>query len=1342
MKKTLLILLMLYGGTVQSQLFPVQVSVQLAPPYSPYLSDYTSPGSQKLMVQIRANDITLADYPFKLRITIAGGGITITTRATMAPQPMTLQGGGIPQLYYGEDLQEYFHPDALDFAGMTRESFEKSARLPEGLYRFTVSVLDYNRGTVVSNTATATAWIMLNDPPILNLPVNFSQVPVQDPTNIFFSWTPRHSGSPNSAFTTAYTFRLVEIWPQGKSAHEAFLTQLPLFETTTSQNQLRYGMREPALIPGRSYGWEVTAHDSEGRDLFRNGGRSEVFTFQYGEALPAPENFQLRWAKPTTLSMRWDAVSFGNDVVKYRLQYRPRRNRNDRQWYETRTQFTQKTLYQLEVNTEYEMRVRAETPLQESAYSPVRVFRTLPAGRDQFVCRDLVTPPPVPRDTRPIFPMQVNDTLHAGGYDVLVRDVVQQDGHYYGSGVAIVPWLNEAKIRVTFEDIKVNDRYWLTTGMVKSVWSSESGFLLDTQTPLQPGMAPEAGNLAITVVAADSLVTIEGAAIASVTKDTASNVVVTTTDGRQQTLAKGKSYAIVDDVGNGYVVDQHAHVAKTTATEARAAARRGDRGYALKVLFAGGAGRFGFDEKQYDALAQYYQPLSDGSYAAWKALSSVEPDALEGHLQAADLDLSHLRFQAGLTPLTPQAVDGETLKFSVRGTIAGMEEELLALYSTSDSVPGKVVGKVNLVTYDPIHYNLEIVPVNSAALPPGMGVDAIAENLNSVFAQAVVQWRVNLSEGITVSLSGDFDTGESAVFSNYTPDMKKVLKAYGRLRTDTYYIFLIAQPRDPDALGYMPRGKQAGFVFVGPHNGSVAELLKTIGHELGHGAFNLAHTFQDHGLPAGTTTNLMDYSSGTVLCKYQWDQIHAPRSRMALFEGGEESAMGNAMLEEYVKGFSLHESYYAVAGGLIPEYLWKSGLVHPTAAGFVDGMWNTIEGAWGIANFLNAWQPNNFSAEALMIRMETWQFVVFLNELVASPDARAQAWNEVKVSFGGYIDETLALDNQALYNQGRLLFDVASLFVGVGELKALLKGQKITVGIVSVLNAIPRNLSKFIFKARQLGLSIVKQADRLLLKDGADQIASVADNILHPELFLDDGEQLLTEGSHTLVKNGEGRIGFLREGEGAVAKVSLNSSDELIDGQDDIWTSLAQTGDSGDLNSVASQAALKPISAKLAAGLKRGWTREKVLGYGKGNYPAPEEYLLKSYIEAHLKEFENGVSFFCPRATIERYGKLLGRFDGVYVLPAYRADGILNRAKGDVAMIEKLLGIPEGHWQGKDLCRVDVRDIKRLDLRMPSGNEEAANTLFSPGGITAGGQIEAVISPIPEGMYNYKQIDL
>jgi hypothetical protein len=891
MKNTFHLIFLLMCMAANAQVFPVQVSVQLVAPHSPFLSDYTTPGTQNLIVQMRANDITLINYPCKLRITIEGVGIRITTSPHFSPGVLTLEGGGQPQIFYGEDLAAYFHPNALEFSGFTRREYEKSARLPEGVYRFTIEVLDYYRGTVVSNKGMTTVWIMHNDPPLLNLPANLADVIVQQPTYILFTWTPRHTGSPNAAFSTEYIFRLVELWPEHRNPYDAFLTQQPLFETTTTQSQLLYAVNEPTLVPGRQYAWQVEARDMAGRDLFKNHGRSEVFVFKYGQPLAVPENLDMRWAKPTTLAIRWDPVRDPTEEIKYRLQYRPRRRSEPHDWYETRTQFTEKTLYQLQSNTEYEMRVRAEKTAQESEYSAIRVFKTLPAEVDAFVCKDNVEPPPLPEDSFPVFPLGINDTLHAGGYEVLVRDVIQIDGRYYGSGFAIVPWLNEARIRVTFEKISVNERFWLKSGVIKSVWNPESDFLLEIETPITAGNAPQAGHLDITIVAADSLIIIQGAAIAAVTKNEEGNLVVTTTDGKEQVLPRGESYAIADEAGNGYVIDKQGNIAKTSAAEARASAARGDRSYDLAFQFSKGEAKFGFDEMRFDALAPWYQQLDDGTYAAWKALSTSQTDAIQGRLLSGQIDVSEVRFEAGAAPVVTISQGDAKVKLSLQGKMAGMEEELLAIYSNADSLPDKILGKINLATYDPIHYNLEIVPVNGTELPGGLTVETISEKLNEVYNQAVVGWSVGISTPLSVPLDEKFDEGETGLFSNYSADMKKVLHAHGRFQDNTYYLFLIAEPRSESTLGYMPRNKQAGFVFIGPHKGDTQEFLKTIAHELGHGAFNLKHTFLEHNLPSGSTDNLMDYNSGTALYKYQWDYIHEPQRVMGLFEGEEAGAM-------------------------------------------------------------------------------------------------------------------------------------------------------------------------------------------------------------------------------------------------------------------------------------------------------------------------------------------------------------------------------------------------------------------------------------------------------------------
>lgn len=60
-------------------------------------------------------------------------------------------------------------------------------------------------------------------------------------------------------------------------------------------------------------------------------------------------------------------------------------------------------------------------------------------------------------------------------------------------------------------------------------------------------------------------------------------------------------------------------------------------------------------------------------------------------------------------------------------------------------------------------------------------------------------------------------------------------------------------------------------------------------------------------LPEGTTQNLMDYSAGTELFKYQWDYVHNPEGGWFVGEDSEEGASVNIDPVSFIK--SLRQSY-------------------------------------------------------------------------------------------------------------------------------------------------------------------------------------------------------------------------------------------------------------------------------------------------------------------------------------------------------------------------------------------------------------------------------------------------
>jgi len=145
---------------------------------------------------------------------------------------------------------------------------------------------------------------------------------------------------------------------------------------------------------------------------------------------------------------------------------------------------------------------------------------------------------------------------------------------------------------------------------------------------------------------------------------------------------------------------------------------------------------------------------------------------------------------------------------------------------------------------------------------------------------------------------------------------------------------------------------------------------------------------------------------------------------------------------------------------------------------------------------------------------------------------------------------------------------------------------------------------------------------------------------------------------------------------------------------------------------------------------------KKVQAMSNGSRPEPSTYLPKSYINAHEAKFSDGASYFVPLWLLDDIGRdMLGRKDGPFVMSTSQLNKILTTSNGDMAEIEKQLGIPPGAWQGQEMRVIQVDDPKLLNVRFPTGNEEAANEYWLVGGKLPTGHDEAVTDQIPKGAY-------
>jgi TANFOR domain-containing protein len=529
-------LLLVCGRGAAAQSFAVQASVQVMPPYSVYLSDYATPGVDKLRVILVQRDLSRPAYQLRLVMSVElNGRIIMRTARSYMPPPINLDPG-IPTIISGADLAGYVDSRNLDFVGYSREQYEKTKALPEGSYRIIFTAYDYRRqDQQVSNEGSGFYFFSKNEPPLVNFPACGSVVPTRtfnglsQPQQIVFSWLPRSTASPNSATSTEYEFSLYEVRPAGRNPNDVVLTTPPIYRARTNFTQLVYGITEPVLRDSMSYVWRVQAIDADGRDAFRNNGFSEACSFYYGGnnnsqlALGSIVGLQAEGETDRRARIWWEAGEFG----AYRVHYKKKGAASE--WFTADVKTPELKVFDLEPDTQYETRVQGKTAYGYGYYTDIVTFRTQPLQVNQ--CGDpAVTPGPL---GNPLPFATAGMTITASDMDIILTDVQHTgvDGWYKGLGRVQVKYLGGASFTVRFDRLYIDENRQAKEGRIEVVSKGINAMIAEQLPPPPPVSTPGVPQNWSDVDFSDRVFEYDQIAIDNIITDASGNLVITDDTG-------------------------------------------------------------------------------------------------------------------------------------------------------------------------------------------------------------------------------------------------------------------------------------------------------------------------------------------------------------------------------------------------------------------------------------------------------------------------------------------------------------------------------------------------------------------------------------------------------------------------------------------------------------------------------------------------------------------------------------------------------------------------------------------------------------------------------------------
>lgn len=398
---------MLTCATHAQVIYPSNVTTTLTPPYSIYLDEYSNPLTPKIKANIVFTDFTEASWDVYLKLKITGSNFTIESKPGIKPpQPVNVIPG-VPFQLSGADLDWYFNNNNLIFSGITRAKLESTNnRLPEGFYTFCFEVVDYVTDRKISLPNCVSAYLSLNDPPLVIAPVCGNAIENTTQQNILFQWQISNTNGSLNVSTLNYQIDLYEVNNPDVNPLTAITNNqaLPIWQSQPiTQNSYLYGPADPPLEKGKRYAFTVRTLE-DGKSQVKNNGYSQPCWFYYGypeggkiELITLTNNYQLTstdngyfsWKRP-------DNVINQTQMVGYQFRIVPMNDGqdaetailNNKPFFETTVSPTTNDPADFALPTEdmmrmermktYAWQIKATSGTQEIAKSEVYKFRGTP----------------------------------------------------------------------------------------------------------------------------------------------------------------------------------------------------------------------------------------------------------------------------------------------------------------------------------------------------------------------------------------------------------------------------------------------------------------------------------------------------------------------------------------------------------------------------------------------------------------------------------------------------------------------------------------------------------------------------------------------------------------------------------------------------------------------------------------------------------------------------------------------------------------------------------------------------------------------------------------------------